>query len=121
MRTLIFAFCICSTSAVAQQSARPNDQMLDVTTLAESLSGNTIEFFDTSLASYFEDGRYEYRYRPDDFVWEGKYELRDGSMVCTTFSGGAERCDMIVRANDRLVMIIENGDRYPVKSVKPIN
>ncbi|MEM6464843.1 MAG: hypothetical protein AAF724_23330 [Pseudomonadota bacterium] len=106
--------------AAAQQSPRAADTLLSQADLTALISGQMMEFFDNSRAVYLSDGRYEYRYAPDDPPFLGTYTVTDESFVCVAFDNGFNRCDLIVNDGTRYVMIIFNGDRYPVRSLSAI-
>ncbi|MCP3969495.1 MAG: hypothetical protein GY717_04100 [Rhodobacteraceae bacterium] len=99
---------------------RDGDVKLSQVELADYLSGQVLEFHDGSLASYHADGRFSYRYAPEADAHPGRYEVMQDSTFCTQFDSGFKRCDMIVQSGDRFVMIIANGDRYPVRSMTPM-
>ncbi len=106
-------------SAFAALPAAAQDATFEGAELFNTLSGQTIEFFDASKASYAADGSYEYRYRPEDQAWRGTWDA-EGAEVCVIFENGFDRCDTFVRSGDRLVMVIADGTRFPVKSLGPI-
>ena len=122
IRRLILAMAITTAAdaSLAQQAPRDSDTLLDQTELTTLLSGQVMEFYDNSLATYLADGRYEYRYAPGQPPFLGTYEVADGSSVCITFDNGFERCDLIVDDGSKYVMIIANGDRYPVRALAAI-
>ncbi len=107
------------TSAVAAQGVQDDDARFSASGLSDAIAGQTLEFFDGSLASYADSAAYEYRYRPDEPPFVGKWRATDESEVCVTFNNGFSRCDVIVRSGDRLVLITEDGLRFPVRSVRP--
>jgi hypothetical protein len=76
-----------------------------------------MEFFDGSTAAYAGDGAYRYVYAPDDPPFVGVWAAGEGGEVCVTFDTGRSRCDTYVENGGRLVLIIANGDRYPVRAV----
>jgi len=121
MRCLILAVSatLLAGGAVAQDGFRDSDIRLTRTELTDYLSGQVLEFYDESLATYRADGSYQYNYRPGGPPHPGVYEVTEDSSVCTVFATGFERCDYIVQSGDRHVMIIEKGDRYPIKSRVP--
>ena len=116
MRLALF-LALFALPATAQQ--RASDTAFTAEDLAETLSGQRVEFFDASAARYYADGTYEYRYSPDDPVWRGTWETA-GTEVCVTFDNGFSRCDAYVLDGERLVMIIEDGTRFPVRGVTDI-
>ena len=120
MLRLICMALVVASAAHAQQAARDSDRLLGETELSGLLSGQMMEFFDDSQAFYLPDGAYEYRYGPEEPPFRGTYSVTDESSVCVSFDNGFERCDLIVDDGNRYVMIIENGDRYPIRSLNAL-
>ncbi len=119
MRLILAALCLAALPAQAQQ--RAGDEPFSQAGLADALSGQVMQFFDDSTATYRADATYAYRYTAEGDDWTGRWTTNDASQVCIDFDNGSARCDTIVRAGDRLVMIIDNGDRFPVKALVPVN
>ena len=115
---LALLFASFATAASAQ-GVRDSDIMLDANEMASTLSGHVVEFFDGSKSYYAADGAYHYTYTDDGPPFRGTYEVNDQSGVCVTFDNGFSRCDMYVRSGERLVLIIEDGTRFPVRSRTP--
>ncbi len=115
MRNILFPLFLMSSVAEAQ-GLRPDDRVFSVDELRQRLSGISVEFFDDSRASYMADGRYAYTYQPDDPPFVGTWDVVENSQVCVTFDNGFARCDTFVESRDRLTLIVENGDRYPVRT-----
>lgn len=102
------------------QGARTGDVVFDRGALSARLSGRVLEFFDASTASYASDAGYAYRYRPEDPPFIGVWETNDDSQVCVLFDNGFSRCDWIVEASGRLVLITSDGLRFPVREERSI-
>ncbi len=119
MRLILAAACLAALPAHAQQ--RAGDVTFSQEDLADTLSGQAMQFFDDSTSTFRADATYAYRYTADGDDWTGRWTTNDASQVCVDFDNGSARCDTIVRAGERLVMIIENGDRFPVKALIPVN
>ncbi len=119
MRTIAILVCLAAPMAYAQEF-RPGDETFSKPDLEARLSGQVIEFFDDSQAFYEADGRYRYTYRPEDPPFVGTWEANDASAICVSFDNGFARCDTYVVSRGRLTMIVDNGDRYPVRSEQPI-
>lgn len=119
-RTFAVTLALLAASAHAQQAARDSDRLLDQAELTQLLSGQILEFYDNSLSFYLSDNEYEYRYAPGDDPFVGTYTVTTEGSVCVTFENGFDRCDLIVDDGKRYVMIIANGDRYPVRTISPI-
>lgn len=120
MRFLPILLALAPAVAAAQAGMRGTDITLGKEELTELISGNMLEFHTNGLATYRADGSYDWRYAPDGERVPGIYQITDDSSVCVDFANGFSRCDYIVRAGERYVMIIENGERYPVRMIMPI-
>lgn len=105
-------------STASGQGMRAGDTLFEAAALSDLLAGTTLEFHDDSRARYGAGGAYEYRYRPGDPPFRGTWETED-SAVCVTFDNGFDRCDTIVRAGGRLVLITAEGLRFPVRQQSP--
>ncbi|MEM1431462.1 MAG: hypothetical protein AAGG09_18555 [Pseudomonadota bacterium] len=116
--SLFLIFAVSAAPAVAQGS-RVGDVTMGAADLAAVLAGQTLEFFDGSLARYAEDSSYQYRYRPEDPPFVGTWDTNEESEVCVVFDNGFSRCDRIVRSAERLVLITEDGLRFPVRALRP--
>ena len=106
-------------SAASAQGVRDSDILLDADEMASALSGHVVEFFDGSKSHYAADGAYRYTYTDGEPPFRGTYEVNDQSGVCVTFDNGFSRCDMFVRSGERLVLIIDDGTRFPVRRRTP--
>ncbi|MEM9250209.1 MAG: hypothetical protein AAGB05_16130 [Pseudomonadota bacterium] len=115
----VLAVLIAAAEPSAAQGLRDSDATFDAPGLSDVLSGQTLEFFDGSLARYAADEGYEYRYRPDGPPFVGAWRTTEQSEVCVTFDNGFSRCDVIVRSGARLVLITGDGVRFPVREVRP--
>lgn len=114
-RTFLLGLLLFAQSAGAEGwNTRPDDQLLSRTELEQRLVGQTLTFFDDGQSVYSENGEYSYTYGGGG-TWLGHYALRDDSTVCVTFVTGVSRCDLIVEANNRLVVITEDGLRFPIR------
>ncbi|SHH97696.1 hypothetical protein SAMN05443551_3861 [Marivita hallyeonensis] len=110
-------FVLMPSTLVAQDwSPRDGDRLFDQATLDTRLRGTTITFFDDGQSRFFEDGRYTYTYANDGGTGYGYFEVKDNSTICVDFVTGFSRCDMyVLDAADRLVLITEAGDRFPIR------
>lgn len=116
MRIVTLGFILLASSAVAQDGFRDTDLRLSKDELTTYLSGQVLSFYNDGISTYQADGVFTYQYSADGNKVPGIYEVMDDSSVCTVFSNGFERCDYIVQAGTRYVLIVEDGDRYPVKA-----
>ena len=51
-------------------------------------------------------------------MFAGSHDMRDAGVVCITYDAGQERCDMFVVAGDRLVLLTDDGQRYPLRDIR---
>lgn len=115
MRTLA-VLILMTLPAAAQDGVRSADRVLSAIELRDLLAGQSIEFFDGSKSRFETDGRYAYTYTDDGPAWTGTYQLQDESLVCVDFDNGSRRCDRFVLNGERVVLIIEDGTRFPVRN-----
>ena len=116
MRFLVVLAIAFAPMAMAQDGLRETDVKLNEIELTVLLSGQVIAFYNDSFATYLPDGEYLYNYSAEAAPVPGVYRVKDDGSVCTEFANGFSRCDFIVRAGERYVMIIANGDRYPIRT-----
>ncbi len=114
---LALLLSLIAAPALAQDGVRPSDTVLTQAEMADLISGQQLEFFDGSKSRYGDDGRYGYTYTDDGPVWSGTYQVFDDSQVCVDFDNGSQRCDQLVKDGDRVVLIIEDGTRFPVRNL----
>lgn len=115
-RLILCALFIPSLVFAQNWAPRETDTLFDQLGLDTRLRGETITFFDDGQSKFFEDGRYTYTYANDGGTGYGYFEIKEDSTICVEFVTGFSRCDMyVVDAADRLVVITETGDRFPVR------
>ncbi len=115
---LIFLCCLASTAVADTFPVRPTDQVLDRAAMLDAVIGETHEFFDGGRSFFSVSGSYSYTYADGGIAygtWAMPADGRDG-IICTTFRHGFSRCDRYVSNSDRLVLITESGDRFPVRT-----
>jgi len=116
MRSFVLLISL-ALPAYAQDGIRTSDTILTAQQLSETLGGQVAEFFDGSKSKFGSDGRYAYTYTDDGPPWTGDHSFQDNGQVCVAFDNGSERCDTIVLKGERLVLIIEDGTRFPVRNL----
>ncbi len=113
-RSLIF-FLLCATPlAAAEWATKPGDQPLSPQEL-EALAGQTLTFYDDGQSKYSAGGAYSYTYASGESAF-GTYSIAGDGSVCIAYRNGFSRCDLYVRSGERLILIDEKGDRYPVRA-----
>ena len=119
MRALTVLLAFLALPAAAQDYAlRESDQRFDVPGLAEAITGRTLTFFDDGASRFSAGGSYSYTYgmRNGGGSQFGTFTVMPGGIVCILFRNGFDRCDMYVRARGQIVVLTEDGERYPVRS-----
>lgn len=110
---------LLAAPAYAQDFApRDTDTLPTAQTLAATILDHDLEYFDGGVSRYNTDGTYTWTYNPDNGggVWYGHHVITD-NVVCVTFVTGVERCDMFVTADDRLTVLTQDGDRFPIRTI----
>ena len=119
MQRFFLIICLSLPIAVAAKP-RAGDTTFDAMGLAAHLSGQQLEFFDGSKSRFDANQRYGYTYTDDGPVWAGEWRTDEAGRVCVDFDNGSSRCDYIVLDGSRTVLIIEDGTRFPVRSISDI-
>ena len=119
MRVLITVFALIGGSAAAQDYAlRDSDERFDVPGLSAALTGRSLTFFDDGVSRFSAGGSYSYTYGVQNGGGSqfGTFTVMPGGIVCILYRNGFDRCDMYVRSGGRIVVLTEDGERYPVRS-----
>ncbi len=116
MRFLLSVMFFCTGSAVAAENwaLRDSDRVLsrdEVTALTE---GRTITFYDDGRSKYSVGGSYSYTYASGASAY-GRYEIEMDGTVCVMYRNGFGRCDRYVQAGEHIVLLTENGLRFPIR------
>jgi hypothetical protein len=114
-----FALCLALVALpvlAADWALRAGDEPLDRAAL-DALAGQTLTFYDDGRSMYSAGGSYSYTYSQANGGGTafGTYRLAKDGSVCVAFRNGFSRCDLYVRNGDRLILITEAGERYPVR------
>ena len=114
MRFLL-ALVLMAGSAFAQEGVRATDRLYAVEELSGLLSDHAVEFFDGSVSRYRGDGVYSYKYTEADRPWLGTWRVPEPGRICVDFDNGSVRCDTLVDDGARMVLVIADGTRFPVR------
>lgn len=98
----------------ADWALQSGDQVFDVAAMADRLRDREIGFHDGGKSVYGPGAQYAYVYS-DGRPVPGVYRIADDASVCVDFDNGWSRCDLYVTNGGRLILITEDGDRFPVK------
>lgn len=93
---------------------RDRDQRLTPQELIDLTSGQTLRFYDDGQSTYSVGGSYSYTYAGGRTAF-GQFDLAADGSVCVTFRNGIGRCDLFVHNGERLVLITQKGERFPVR------
>ncbi len=109
------AIIVFARPALAEGWAmKPGDVSLTSSEIAAFIAKNEVRFYDGGQSDYGADGTYAYVYSNEDRA-EGRYRIEADGSVCVDFVNGFSRCDLYVRNGDRVLLIDEKGDRYPLQ------
>ena len=113
---LILAICISTPLWAAEWATKPGDVPLNQQEL-DALAGQTFTFYDDGQSRYSTGGAYSYSYSETNVGGTafGTYRIAEDGSVCVDYRNGLSRCDLYVRSGDRLILINEKGERYPVR------
>lgn len=114
MRLVLIGLLMAAPAWAEGWKMRDGDQLFDEVALRALLSGRELVFYDEGRSVFGLDGAYSYTYGGGG-LWEGRWRAEAGSVVCVTFVTGASRCDRIVRNGERLLLLTEKGERFPIK------
>lgn len=94
---------------------RDGDSRFAADSLTERLSGQILVFYDDGASEYYRDGRYTYTYANEGGTAYGYWSVKEDGAVCIEFVNGFSRCDLYVMNGDRMILLSEDGERYPVR------
>lgn len=120
MKRIIPLFLFAALPATAQDWAtRSDDRLFTPDTLFAAVDGQQLTFFDDGQARFMPDGAYSYTLSEINggATQFGRYEITEDSQVCVLFENGLGRCDLYVFASGRIVVLTEDGGRFPVRDV----
>lgn len=121
MIRFVFLLSFYGSAAFAQTySTRPSDVQLDAAAVATAIHGVDLEFFDGGVSRYSPGGSYSWTYSAANGgeSWYGVHSIAADGVVCIDFRTLRSRCDMFVQSGDRLVLLTEDGQRFPVREIR---
>lgn len=93
---------------------RETDRILSRAEVEALTEGRTITFYDDGQSKYSVGGAYSYTYASGECAF-GRYEIDEDGTVCIAYRNGFGRCDRYVDAGARIVLLTENGMRFPIR------
>ena len=118
MKILITAALLSCTGALAHAqdwNIRDSDQVLDAPSLAQIADGGSLTYFDDGVSLFSAGGAYSYTYANNGGTAFGRFRIETDGVICIDYRNGFSRCDKYVRSAGRLVLLTEDGERFPVK------
>ncbi len=112
-RVSLLSFFLLATPALADWQTRAGDVPVD----PETLMGRTLTFYDDGQSRYSAGGSYSFTYGVQNGggTAYGVYRVVDDGSICVDFRNGFSRCDLYVMNAGRLLLITQDGARYPVR------
>lgn len=118
MRTIVLTALLALTASAAQSqdwALRAGDTQLSRAEALDLTAGRTLTFYDDGQSKFSVGGAYSYTYANNGGTAYGRFEVGDDGEVCIHYRNGFSRCDLYVRNGDRLVLLTEKGERYPIR------
>lgn len=120
MRYLAILVLLGSPAMAQEFIPKASDRVLDQAAMAAEVIGRTHTFFDEGVSFFSVTGIYTYTYSDGRRAY-GSWVLPEtgaDGVICTNFDAGFSRCDMYVHDGTRLVLITQDGTRFPVKAAR---
>ncbi|MDF1726722.1 MAG: hypothetical protein P1U53_03125 [Sulfitobacter sp.] len=114
MRILLSLLLLPLPLSAADYSLLAGDRVLEDAELTALTDREVVEFYEGGQSRYSADGGYSYTYQSGGRAL-GTYEIGTEGMICILFDNGRDRCDRFVTSHGRVVMITEEGERYPIR------
>ncbi|MEM6889319.1 MAG: hypothetical protein AAF636_14395 [Pseudomonadota bacterium] len=117
MRVFLAALAVLAASVAQGQdwAQRSDDRSLSRDEVVALTEGRTLVFFDEGRSEYSAGGAYSYTYASGESAF-GRYEIDQEGTVCVFYRNGFSRCDRYVAAGERIVLLDERGQRFPLKN-----
>jgi hypothetical protein len=115
---MILALSASAPPVIAQDwGLRDTDERFDAAGIEAEVSGRTLTFYDDGRSKFSAGGAYSYTYSIVNGGGSqfGTWSAEPDGIICISYRNGFSRCDMYVRASGRLVVLTEDGGRFPVR------
>ncbi len=119
-RTFLIALAAALASLplmAAEWALRETDRVLSRAEVEALTAGRTIVFYDDGRSKYSVGGAYSYTYASGESAF-GQYDIDAEGIVCIAYRNGFSRCDRYVEAAGRIVLLTENGLRFPIRPIE---
>lgn len=120
MKFALILLALATPAAAQDYALRASDIVPTSADLSAQILDRDLEYFDGGISRYATGGAYAWTYSDTNGggVHPGIFEIRDGAVVCITYVSGPTRCDMFVQSGDRLVLLTDDGQRYPLRAIR---
>lgn len=115
---ILWAILAAGPAAAQDWALRSTDERFDAAALEAAVTGRTLTFHDDGQSRFSAGGAYSYTYSAANGGASqfGTWSAGPDGIICIAYRNGRARCDMYVRADGRLVVLTEDGGRFPVRS-----
>ncbi|MGH1415588.1 MAG: hypothetical protein ACRBB0_19015 [Pelagimonas sp.] len=111
----ILAVLIAGPVWAEEFAIKKGDTPFERDALDTRLRGEVLEFYDDGQAKYYVDGRYSYTYAGSGSAAYGYWDINPEGAICVEFLNETTRCDFYVMNGDRMILITQEGHRFPVR------
>ncbi|QJF52633.1 hypothetical protein [Roseobacter ponti] len=112
---LFISVFVFAGPALSQDWAlRDSDRTLSADEVDTLTAGRTLVFYDDGRSAYGPGDTYSYTYAGGQSA-PGRYSIAADGTVCIAYLNGFSRCDRYVESAGRIVLLTEDGERYPVR------
>ncbi len=112
--SLIAMFLIPTAAAAQDWALRAGDKLLSHMEVAQLTTGQTLVFYDDGQSKFSAGGAYSYTYASGQSAY-GRYTIEPDGTVCIQYRNGFARCDRYVQSGTRIVLLTEDGQRFPIR------
>ncbi len=112
----ILLFSSFSSELLAEEwNLRPGELQLNYEQVTELTTNRTLNFFNNGQSKYSVGGAYSHSFPDEGGTQFGVFDVRRDGRVCVNFRNGENRCNLYLKSHGLLLMLTEEGDRFPVK------
>ena len=113
-RAFVALMILNGPGLTAEWPMRLGDRIFTKEELCLFIATNQIRFHDGGRSEYGPGDAYSYVYASENRA-NGAFRIETDRSICVDFVNGFSRCDLFVRNGNRVILIDEKGDRYPLR------
>lgn len=120
MKIAVLIALIASPAFAQDYGVRDSDTVPTPAVLSDTILDRDLEYFDGGTSRYETGGTYAWTFGENNGgeTIPGTFTIGENATICITYDTGSQRCDMFVIAGERLVLLTEDGHRYPVRTIR---